>query len=86
MTKDNCLAQIQCSHHIETSQLNCSANELTGFYMIEILIVNALMKELILHDHITVENFLKSVALLQKYTPGSLNFLSIKSFQSLKIL
>ena len=23
----------QCSHHIETSQLNCRANQLTGFYM-----------------------------------------------------
>ena len=24
---------LQCSHHIETSQLICSANQLTGFYM-----------------------------------------------------
>ena len=29
-----------CSHHIETSQLICSANQLTGFYMMGILVVN----------------------------------------------
>ena len=29
----------QCSHHIETSQLICRANKLTGFYMMGTLIV-----------------------------------------------
>ena len=32
----------QCSHHIETSQLICSANQLTGFYMIGTLVVKGL--------------------------------------------
>ena len=31
--------QCQCSHHIETSQLICRANQLTGFYMMETLAV-----------------------------------------------
>ena len=30
-------------HHIETSQLICSANQLTGFYMMAIAIVNAIV-------------------------------------------
>ena len=29
----------QSSHHIETSQLICSANQLTGFYMMGTLVV-----------------------------------------------
>ena len=29
-------------HHIETSQLICNANQLTGFYIVGTLIVNAL--------------------------------------------
>ena len=29
----------QCSHHIETSQLTCSANQLIGFYMMGTLAV-----------------------------------------------
>ena len=29
-------------HHIETSQLTCIANQLTGFYMIENIVVNEL--------------------------------------------
>ena len=29
----------QCSHHIETSQLICRANQLTGFYMMGTLVV-----------------------------------------------
>ena len=33
----------QCSHHIETSQLICSANQLTGFYMIGSLFVKGLI-------------------------------------------
>ena len=32
----------QCSHHIETSQLICSANQLTGIYMIGTLFVKRL--------------------------------------------
>ena len=32
----------QCTHHIETSQLICSANELTGFYRIGSLVVKGL--------------------------------------------
>ena len=27
------LYTVQCPSHIETSQLNCSANQLTGFYV-----------------------------------------------------
>ena len=33
----------QCSHHVETSQLICSANQLTGFYMRGTLVVKRLM-------------------------------------------
>ena len=29
----------QCSHHIETSQLICRANQVTGFYMMRTLVV-----------------------------------------------
>ena len=29
-------------HHVETSQLNCSANQLIGFYMINTLVLNDL--------------------------------------------
>ena len=32
----------QCSHHIETSQLICSANQLTGFCMIGALVFKRL--------------------------------------------
>ena len=32
----------QCSHHIETSHLICSANQLTGFYMMGTLVVKRL--------------------------------------------
>ena len=34
----------QCSHHIETSQLICRANQLTGFYMMGTLVVKGLMQ------------------------------------------
>ena len=33
----------QCSHHIETSQLICIANQLTGFYIIKTLVVKGLI-------------------------------------------
>ena len=33
----------QCSRHIETSQLICSANQLTGFYMMGTLVVKGLI-------------------------------------------
>ena len=33
----------QCSHHIETSQLICRRNQLTGFYMMETLVVKRLI-------------------------------------------
>ena len=36
----------QCSHHIETSQMSCSANQLVGFYMIETLIVKGLKRNI----------------------------------------
>ena len=36
----------QCSHHIETSQMICSANQLVGFYMIETLIVKGLKRNI----------------------------------------
>ena len=35
----------QCSHHIETSQLICSANQLTGFYMMGTLVDKWLSSE-----------------------------------------
>ena len=34
----------QCSHRIETSQLICTASQLTGFYMMRTLIVKGLIK------------------------------------------
>ena len=37
-----------CSHHIETSQLICSGNQLTGFYMMGILVVKRLIMKLLL--------------------------------------
>ena len=37
-------------HHIETSQLICSANQLTGFYMMRTLVVNGLMQ--VMCDHL----------------------------------
>ena len=36
----------QCSHHIETSQLICYANQLTGFYMVGTLVVKGLMPKI----------------------------------------
>ena len=36
------LSKRQSSHHIETSQLICSANQLTGFYMMGTLAFNEL--------------------------------------------
>ena len=32
----------QCSHHIETSQLICRANQLTGFHMMGTLVAKGL--------------------------------------------
>ena len=32
----------QCSHHIETSQLICRANQLTGFYIMGTLVVKGI--------------------------------------------
>ena len=37
------LFQKQSCHHIETSRLICSANQLTGFYMMATLAFNELM-------------------------------------------
>ena len=34
----------QCSHHIESSQLICRANQLTAFYMMGTLVVKGLIK------------------------------------------
>ena len=34
----------QCSHHRETSQLICSANQLSGFYMMGTLVVKKLKR------------------------------------------
>ena len=36
----------QCFPHIETSQLICKANQLTGFYMRETLAINGLNSKL----------------------------------------
>ena len=35
----------QCSHHIETSQLICSADQLTGCYIMGTLVVKGLKKK-----------------------------------------
>ena len=35
----------QCFHHVETSQLICSANQVTGFYMMGTLSVKGLILE-----------------------------------------
>ena len=40
----------QCSHHIETGQLICRANQLTGFYMMRTLVVKRLKYQSITHD------------------------------------
>ena len=37
-------SKYQCCPHIETSQLICSANHLTGFYMMETLAFNELIQ------------------------------------------
>ena len=34
----------QCSHHVESSQLICRANQLTAFYMMGTLVVKGLIK------------------------------------------
>ena len=39
----------QCSHHIETSQLICRANQQTGFYMIGTLVIKGLTLNLKFH-------------------------------------
>ena len=49
----------QCSHHIETSQLICTANQLTGYYMMGALMVNGLTK-------IAESSFL--IKILRKYS------------------
>ena len=36
------LLMTKCSHHIETSQLICRANQLTGFFMMGTLVVKRL--------------------------------------------
>ena len=38
----------QCSHHIETSQLICRANKLTGFYIMGTLAVKGLTQFIII--------------------------------------
>ena len=40
MKRQNC-------HHIETSQLICSGNQLTGFYMMVTLAFNVLVKNFV---------------------------------------
>ena len=46
----------QCFHHIETNQLICTANQLTGFYMMGTLVVKGLIE-------ICVDNILIFLAL-----------------------
>ena len=41
--RDNKLVKRHSCHHIETSQLTCSANQLTGFYMMVTLVFNELI-------------------------------------------
>ena len=41
----NALSKCQCCPHIETSQLICTANQLTGFYMRATLALNGLIKD-----------------------------------------
>ena len=49
----------QCFPHIETNQLICRANQLTGFYMMGTLVVKGLIE-------IYVDNILIFLALKQK--------------------
>ena len=42
----------QSRHHIETSQSICSANQLTGFYMMAALVFNELILEVKFGDNI----------------------------------
>ena len=41
----------QCPYHIKTNQLICIANRLTGFYVMETLVVNGLIVFLLLPFH-----------------------------------
>ena len=43
MIKCHCLNNSAINHHIETSQLNCFANQLTGFYMMGTLAAKGLI-------------------------------------------
>ena len=47
----NIIKNDQCPSHIETSQLICSANQLTGFYMRGILVVKGLIRNTIISTH-----------------------------------
>ena len=49
---------IKCSRHTETSQLICSVNQLTGFYMRATLIVNGLKTSNKKHSN-NIHNMLK---------------------------
>ena len=53
------LIKRQSCHHIEISQMNCSANQLTGFYMIATLVFNELMGVL----------FVSCLSFTEYYTP-----------------
>ena len=44
----------QCCPHIETSQLICTANQLTGFYTRATLAINGLVK--VFFDHVTLSS------------------------------
>ena len=63
-----------CSNHIETSQLICSANQLTGFYMIGTLVVKGL--KLVLMFYSTQLTFTCSKSKMQTPEQG------VKSAQS----
>ena len=58
------LVKRQSCHHIETSQLICSANQLTGFYMIAILAFNELNPTNLLKVFWSTENFIKTICKL----------------------
>ena len=48
----------QCSHHVETSQLICRANQLIDFYMVGALVVKRLIKHFFVIRRFGVSLFL----------------------------
>ena len=52
-----CTFDDQCSHHIETCQLICGGNQLTGFYMMGTLVVKVLIKFAMINFTFSIDKF-----------------------------